>query len=96
MGLIYGYHPNWESFIYSADVQKEIREIERFLETEEYFPSEDNVLRFLRQDPVKTKAVIVGMEPYPSSFVENGAVVPETTGRSFEVASIREWTDKFK
>ncbi len=96
MGLVNGYHPNWGPFIHSADIQKEIQKIEKFLETEEYFPSEDNVLRFLRQNPVKTKAVIVGMEPYPSSFTENGVAVPEATGRSFEVASIREWTDKFK
>lgn len=96
MGLVNGYHPNWEPFIHNADVQKEIQKIEKFLETEKYFPAESNVLRFLWQDPRKAKAVIVGMEPYPSSFTENGAVIPEATGRSFEVASIKEWTNKFK
>lgn len=96
MGMVNGYHPNWESFIHSADVQKEIQKIEKFLEKEKYFPAESNVLRFLWQNPRKAKAVIVGVEPYPSSFTENRAVVPEATGRSFEVASIKEWTDKFK
>lgn len=96
MGLVNGYDPHWEPFISSPDVQNEIQKIERFLETEKYFPTESNVLRFLWQDPRKAKAVIVGMEPYPSSFMENGVMVPEATGRSFEVASIKEWTDKFK
>lgn len=57
---------------------------------------EKDVLRFLGQYPAFAKAIIVGMEPYPSSFEKNGAIAPEATGRSFEVASLKRWTDRFK
>lgn len=62
----------------------------------EFFPIEDNVLRFLKADFNNLKYIIVGMEPYPSSFEKEGIIIPEATGRSFEVASINSWQDKFK
>lgn len=63
-----------------------------------FFPNENLVLRFLNMDFDNLKYVIVGMEPYPSSFVRDGVVVPEATGRSFEVESLRgkTWDAKFK
>lgn len=96
MKLVNKYHINWEPFLLNKKVQKELKRIEEFLKDEKYFPSEERVLRFLEQDPKTAKAIIVGMEPYPSSFNESGIVIPEATGRSFEVASIKQWTDKFK
>lgn len=96
MGLVNKYHPNWTPFLLNENVQKELKNIEEFLKDEKYFPSEENVLRFLKQDPRTAKAIIVGMEPYPSSFKKDGIMIPEATGRSFEVASIKRWTDKFK
>ena len=96
MKLVNKYHINWEPFLLNEKVQKELKRIEEFLKDEKYFPSEERVLRFLEQDPKTAKAIIVGMEPYPSSFNESGIVIPEATGRSFEVASIKQWTDKFK
>lgn len=96
MGLVNNYHANWKPFLLNGDVQKELKEIEEFLKNERYFPSEENVLRFLEQDPKTAKAIIVGMEPYPSSFNEGDRIIPEATGRSFEVTSIKQWTDKFK
>lgn len=80
----------WDDFLKKETVKKEIKKIEDF------FPNEKDILRFLKNDPEKIKVVIVGMEPYPSSFCENGVIVPEATGRSFEVRSIKSWTDKFK
>lgn len=96
MKLVNKYHINWEPFLLNKKVQKELKRIEEFLKDEKYFPSEERVLRFLEQDPKTAKAIIVGMEPYPSSFNEQGRITPEATGRSFEVASIKSWTDKFK
>lgn len=96
MKLVNACHKNWEPFLRDVLVQKELKRIEEFLEDETYFPSKEKVLRFLEQDPKTAKAIIVGMEPYPSSFNEDGIIIPEATGRSFEVASIKSWTDKFK
>ena len=52
----------------------------------------------MKLDIKNIKYVIVGMEPYPSSFEKDGIVYPEATGRSFEVASLqgKSWKDKFK
>lgn len=65
---------------------------------DKFFPDEQNVLRFLNMDFLKIKYVIMGMEPYPSSFTRGGKTIPEATGRSFEVASLKDkqWSDKFK
>ena len=40
----------------------------------------------------------MGMDPYPSQFELDGKIIPEATGRSFEVKSIRgkSWSSKFK
>jgi len=61
-----------------------------------YFPENRNVLRFLNADFNNLKYIIVGMEPYPTSFEKDGIEVPEATGRSFEVASLSSWKQKFK
>lgn len=63
---------------------------------DDFFPREDSVLRFLNADFNKLKYVIVGMEPYPTSFLDNNVEIPEATGRSFEVASLKSWQSKFK
>lgn len=60
------------------------------------FPTEDKVLRFLEADYNSLKYVIVGMEPYPTATKIDGMMVPEATGRSFEVASVNSWCDKFR
>lgn len=60
------------------------------------FPTEDKVLRFLEADYNNLKYVIVGMEPYPTTTKIDGMMVPEATGRSFEVASVNSWCDKFR
>lgn len=60
------------------------------------FPTEDKVLRFLEADYNNLKYVIVGMEPYPTATKIDGVMVPEATGRSFEVASVNSWCDKFR
>ena len=61
-----------------------------------YFPKNKGVLRFLNTDFNNLKYIIVGMEPYPTSFTKGCVDVPEATGRSFEVASLESWQQKFK
>lgn len=52
-------------------------------------PAHDKVLRFLALDLSKIKCVILGQDPYPDS---KGLAA---TGRSFEVGTLKNWTDKF-
>ena len=62
-----------------------------------FFPSAEHVLRFAEIDPANLRCVIVGMDPYPSHTVGNhGEIIPEATGRSFEVASVKDWGDKYR
>ena len=69
-----------------------------------YFPDEEHIFRFTAIPSDRVKGVIVGMEPYASytlnRVMEYGKVVnkviPEATGRSFEVASVDSWQQKFK
>ena len=92
------YDNNWH-FI-NSEIMKELENIYNQINNEKgFFPSEENVLRFLKFDFNKLKYIIVGMEPYPSSFCiddEKKTFYPEATGRSFEVASINSWQQKFK
>ena len=63
------------------------------------FPNNSDTFRFT-EIPIKDiKCVIIGMEPYASWFKDNnGNIVPQATGRSFEVKELegKDWTYKFK
>lgn len=82
--------PSWYDFIMNKEVQKEIKKIESKL-TEQFYPETKNVLRFLKQDLSNIKYIIVGMDPYPSSYKLNKKEYPIATGRSFEVANYTDW-----
>ena len=86
----------WNDF-FTEDILKELEEIETKIGTN-YFPNKENVLRFTNTDLNNIKCIIVGMEPYPSSFVFNNKLIPEATGRSFEIKSLEDktWNYKFK
>ena len=94
------WHSSWDDFMSAENIYKqkvtllELKNIEKQLG--EIFPLEDNVLRFLQNDLDNMKAVIVGMEPYPSSFEKDGNIFPIATGRSFEIANVTDWNQKFK
>ena len=63
----------------------------------DFFPHAEHVLRFATVDPTQLRCVIVGMDPYPSHTVgESGEIIPEATGRSFEVASVTDWGGKYR
>lgn len=89
-------HSSWNDFFDRADIESELKEIEKYLNGLNYFPNENRVLRFAEIDKEKIKVVIMGMEPYPSSYTEGGKILPVATGRSFEVANIHNWNEKFK
>ena len=62
-----------------------------------FCPLKENIFKFARMDLKNLKYVIVGMEPYPTTYetlVET--LVPVATGRSFEVGTINSWTEKYK
>lgn len=87
---------NW-GFIDEKKIEQ-LNNIFEIVNKDGFFPDNKNVLRFLNMDINNIKYIIVGMEPYPSSYLKGTNVVPEATGRSFEVSSIidKTWSDKFK
>ena len=90
-------HPSWNDFIYDNENIQELQNIENEISTyKEYFPLNDKVFRFLENDLSAVKYIILGMDPYPSYYVENGTIIPIATGRSFEVSNIKSWKQKFK
>lgn len=88
-------HTSWNSF-FTEEISKEYEKIKEQIKKEDFFPNEENILRFMETDLNNVKVVIVGMEPYPSYYMEDGILKPEATGRSFEVASVKNWNQKFK
>ena len=90
-------HPSWNDFIYDNENLQELQNIENAISTyKEYFPLKDKVFRFLENDLSAVKYIVLGMDPYPSYYVENGTIIPIATGRSFEVSNIKSWKQKFK
>ena len=61
-----------------------------------HFPYDDKIFRFTAIPPTKVTGVVIGMEPYSSYTVSGNEIIPEATGRSFEVASVTSWDQKFK
>jgi uracil-DNA glycosylase len=88
-------HPSWNEF-FTNEIKRELKNIENSVS--EYYPLEENVLRFTETDLANIKYVIVGMEPYCTEYIKNGQTIPEATGRSFEVGSLldKKWDAKFK
>ena len=122
----------FKNFIYSHE-----HELNKILKAigDDFYPSAENVLRFARVNIKKIKVIILGMDPYPSSYIleagsqahpyrrvpSNGKMSepflrdgglsasssrrgelasplerPVATGRSFEVANVDSWFQKFK
>lgn len=79
--------------------QERYKKLKKIYENmEEFYPAEDKVLRFLETDFTKLQYIILGMEPYPTAYEKDGILIPEATGRSFEVSSMKDktWISKFK
>lgn len=96
-------HDSWKRLL-TDDFLKKLDDIEKTLDAMpkhssgySYFPVKEKVMRFLSQDLINVKCVILGMEPYPSWYVnEEGGFIPVATGRSFEIANVSNWNQKFK
>ena len=84
----------WESFF----TIERIKELEIIFNKigDNYFPLKEDVLRFLNLDLDNIKYVILGMDPYPSSYIKSGKSIPIATGRSFEVKNLKLWSSSFK
>lgn len=89
-------HPSWREF---TDQYLKQEDVDYYLSTasaiskKRVFPDEKNIFRFLETDKHNLKVVILGMDPYHAHYELNGVELPIATGRSFEVASMVEWTD---
>ena len=88
------YHISWKNFIaHSVHLSK----MKDFIdETSDICPVKENVFRFLSCDLSTAKYIILGMDPYPSTYDDNGILKPVATGRSFEVANVDKWTDRYR
>ena len=87
---------SWK-FFFTDEIKNELNKIEEKI-GDNFYPRKENVLRFAKTDFNNLKCVIVGMDPYPSDYIKDGVLVPEATGRSFEVSSLfdKTWNTKFK
>ncbi len=90
-------HPSWEAFLENKENDELLAKIKSEIEKGPYYPHREKVMRFLACDLDKALYVILGMEPYPSSYDNGtGEKVPVATGRSFEVANVSDWRQKYK
>ncbi|MEN8905541.1 MAG: uracil-DNA glycosylase [Clostridiales bacterium] len=80
-------HNSWNEFL-SNEIMEEIMTIESKINSVNFTPDSEKILRFLENDLNSLKVIILGQDPYP----EKG----RATGRSFEVGDLVSWQDKFK
>lgn len=94
------WHRSWDGLVLSPSFQDEIEKVSAVVGDVSYHPLPENVFRFLDLDLAQVRCIIVGMDPYASTFEDaSGNVYPQATGRSFEVTSLRiadDWDVKFK
>ena len=103
MSLLPNYtHPTWRNLL-TDEFLLRLSTIEAQLNTfpiktcgYSYFPEKQNVMRFLSMNVKEIKCVIIGMEPYPSYYQKGNKILPVATGRSFEIANVTSWDQKFK
>lgn len=99
----YTIHQSWTNLL-TPDFLQKILDVERELDqlsihpeaNVKFFPDYQNVMRFLTQDLSQIRYVILGMDPYPSWYIEDNAIHPIATGRSFEIGNLVSWQQKFK
>ena len=88
------YNKSWEFFIKESIY---LEDMKRFVEnSKDICPTKENVFRFLNSNFNDIKCIILGMDPYPSTYNKNDKIFPVATGRAFEVANIDYFTDKYK
>lgn len=93
-------HDSWKPFFKDTRTKSLLEEIFRLDFTDELvpiaytFPSKpEEIFAFATTDLNKCKAIIVGMEPYPSfTLGDNEEIIPEAIGKSFIVRSAKDKT----
>lgn len=88
------HHNSWDKFL------KDSKELDKTLKSlnslENICPLKNNVFRFLNTNLSIVKCIILGMDPYPSTYLLNKKKVPVATGRAFEISNSEYFTDKYK
>lgn len=85
---------SWDNFIKNS---KHYKEMLSFVNSQtDICPEKENVFRFLNCNLSSIKCIILGMDPYPSVYDDSGVARPVATGRAFEVANVKCFTDKYK
>lgn len=87
---------SWKDFM-TGEVINELKHIEKEI-GHFFYPDSRNVLKFLDSDLDNIKYIIVGTDPYPSNYYNKNdkCSYPVATGRSFEIAGVDSFTQKFK
>lgn len=89
-------YPSYKDFFTQSRIMQ-LQGIMNEISKDIYFPDANNIFRFMEVPISEIKCVLLGMEPYPSwTSLPNGTIIPEATGRSFEVKSVVNWSQKFK
>lgn len=89
--LLKNNHESWNGFL-TPDIKKMLDEIETEI-GEDFTPAAENVLRFLQLDSNNIKVVILGQDPYHSTFANDRKVA---NGRAFEPDNLNNWHDKYR
>ena len=84
--LVINNHPSWNAFLTDEIISK-LEKIENEI-GDDYTPSKENILRFMRLDLANVKVIIIGQDPY---FQEGAA-----NGRSFQPALLKSWDEPFR
>jgi len=80
------HHTDWNPFLKGENLLL-IKEIGNKLNSSEFTPPAEKVLRFLTLPLQTARIVILGQDPYPQPGV--------ATGRAFEVGTLRSWNEPF-
>ena len=88
------YHISFEKFVKNSLYLKNMQDF--VANANNICPEKEKVFRFLNCNVSNAKCVILGMDPYFTTYVKESKTIPVATGRAFEVGNIDYWTDKYK
>lgn len=77
----------WTHFL-TPEINQMLHEIEIQISRNEFTPTPEKVLHFLKFPIKNTRVIILGQDPYPQPGV--------ATGRAFEVGTLKSWNETYK
>lgn len=88
-------HPSWDDFL-TPEILEELDNIENKI-GDNFVPTKENVLRFMKNDLMKVKCVWQGQDPYYTMYVDKDTKkeLPVANGRSFQPDLLNSWQDSF-